>query len=123
MARHSKTIRHLDLISQVAGNDIILWGTTLGKPANSGQIIPWHQDALHWPIEPKATTTVWIAIDECTKNGAFVLYPALIDLKSAHIETSNLDEGKNAAVKLVLDQATVSENCAGILRTRTDGYI
>ena len=29
-----------------------------------------------------------------------------------HIETSNLDEGKNAAVKLVLDQATVSENCA-----------
>ncbi|MAQ80090.1 MAG: phytanoyl-CoA dioxygenase family protein [Pseudomonadota bacterium] len=104
----------LDLISQVAGNDIILWGTTLfGKPANSGQIIPWHQDALHWPIEPKATTTVWIAIDECTKeNGCLRFIPGSHRSQMPHIETSNLDEGKNAAVKLVLDQATVSENCA-----------
>ena len=104
----------LDLVCQVAGDNIILWGTTLfGKPANSGQVIPWHQDALHWPIEPKATTTVWIALDECTlENGCLSFIPGSHKCPMPHIETSNSDEGKNAAVKLVLDQTTISDDKA-----------
>ena len=61
----------LDMVSQVAGGDLVLWGTTLfGKPPLVGKATPWHQDADYYPIEPMATITVWIAIDDATaENG------------------------------------------------------
>lgn len=67
----------LDMVCQVAGDDLILWGTTLfGKPPVVGKATPWHQDADYYPIEPMATTTVWIAIDDATtENGCMQYLP------------------------------------------------
>ena len=61
----------LDMVGQLIGPDIILWGTTLFyKPAGTGRIIPWHRDGRYWPIEPLATTSVWVAVDDATiENG------------------------------------------------------
>ncbi len=65
----------LDMVSQVAGDDLILWGTTLfGKPPIVGKATPWHQDADYYPIEPMATTTVWVAIDDATPENGCMRY-------------------------------------------------
>lgn len=70
---HNRDI--LDMVAQVAGEDLILWGTTLfGKPPFIGKATPWHQDADYYPIEPMATVTVWIAIDDATPGNGCMRY-------------------------------------------------
>jgi len=70
--------RILDMVEQVNGPDIILWGTTLFyKRAISGPETGWHRDGQS-AIKPLATTSVWIAATESTvRNGlAFASSPA-----------------------------------------------
>ena len=61
----------LDLVEQVIGPDIILWGChVFCKPACDGLETPWHQDGQYWPIRPLANCTVWVALDpSTTENG------------------------------------------------------
>lgn len=67
----------LDMIEQVIGPDIILWGSQLFcKPAGTGLSVPWHQDGHFWPIRPLATCTVWIALDDVdAENGGMMFVP------------------------------------------------
>ena len=69
--------RIVDLVAQVIGPDVILWGSQLFcKPAGTGLAVPWHQDGHFWPIRPLATCTAWIAIDDVTiENGAMQYVP------------------------------------------------
>ena len=61
----------LHRVAQIIGADIILWGTNLfAKPAAAGRRIPFHRDGRYWPIEPLATTTVWIAVEDCDVDNA-----------------------------------------------------
>lgn len=71
---------HPDLVqmaSQLIGDDIILWGTTIfGKPAKTGKGTPWHQDGDYYPIKPLETLTIWIALDDVTEeNGPMRFIP------------------------------------------------
>jgi len=104
----------LAVVSKIMGPDVILWGTTIfGKPAGTGQVIPWHQDAPHWPIEPRATTSVWIALDRCTpENGCLRYIPGTHGGEVRHIDINDTAEGKDAAVRLILDPAAVDETRA-----------
>jgi hypothetical protein len=62
----------LDLVEQVIGPDIILWGChVFCKPAGDGMETPWHQDGQYWPIRPLANCTVWVA--------AGVTHPHLVE--------------------------------------------
>ncbi len=67
----------LDVVAQVLGEDIILWGSALFcKSATGGKATPWHQDAQYWPIRPLETCTVWIAFDPSTpENGCLRVIP------------------------------------------------
>ncbi len=67
----------LDAVEQLIGPDILTWGSGLfGKPANDGIETPWHQDGEYWPIQPLATCTAWIAIDDATpENGCLRVVP------------------------------------------------
>ncbi len=65
-----------DMVEQLIGEDIILWGTNLfHKPPvkntdRGGRRIPFHRDGRYWPIEPLKTLSVWLAIEGSTaKNG------------------------------------------------------
>ena len=54
----------LDLVETVIGPDLVLWASAVFcKPAATGLEVPWHQDGQYWPIRPRATVTVWIALD------------------------------------------------------------
>lgn len=65
----------LDIVEQLIGADIIIWGSRIfSKAAKTGRATPWHQDGEYWPIRPLATATVWIAIDHSTEeNGCLRL--------------------------------------------------
>jgi hypothetical protein len=67
----------LDMVSQLIGDDIILWGCHLFcKPAGDGMEVPWHQDGHYWPIRPLATCTLWLALDDSTmENGCLRVIP------------------------------------------------
>ena len=65
----------LDLVEQVLGPDIILWGSQVFcKPAFTGREVPWHQDGEYWPIRPLATCSVWIALDPATPDNGCMRY-------------------------------------------------
>jgi hypothetical protein len=67
----------LDLVEQVLGPDIILWGSQVFcKPAFTGREVPWHQDGRYWPIRPLATCSAWIALDDVSaENGCMRFIP------------------------------------------------
>ena len=67
----------LDMVEQLIGPDIVLWGTNLfHKPPGQGRRIPYHRDGRYWPIKPLATVTVWIAIEATTTaNGCLEIVP------------------------------------------------
>ncbi|MFO1350960.1 MAG: phytanoyl-CoA dioxygenase family protein [Gammaproteobacteria bacterium] len=65
----------LDLVEQVLGPDIILWGSQVFcKPARVGRAVPWHQDGKYWPMRPLATCSVWIALDAATPENGCLRY-------------------------------------------------
>ena len=67
----------LDMMEQLIGPDLILWGSVLFyKRAHEGRVTPWHRDATAYPIEPMATTSVWIAVtDSKLDNGCLRFIP------------------------------------------------
>ena len=67
----------LDLVEQIIGPDIILWASAIFcKPAATGLEVPWHQDGQYWPIRPRATVTVWMALDDVrVDNGCMRVIP------------------------------------------------
>lgn len=76
-ASYCRTPGILDMVAQVIGPDIALWNMSLfAKPASNGKATPWHQDGEYWPIRPLATCTVWVAIDDATRdNGCLRVIP------------------------------------------------
>ena len=67
----------LDLVSCVLGEDLVMWGCQIFcKPGADGLEVPMHQDGQYWPIEPLATCTVWLAIDDSDRgNGCLTVIP------------------------------------------------
>ena len=67
----------IDLVEQIIGPDIILWGChVFCKPASEGYETPWHQDGHYWPIRPLANCTVWVALEPSTQeNGCLRVIP------------------------------------------------
>ncbi len=67
----------LNLVEQIIGPDIILWGChVFCKPAGNGLETPFHQDGHYWPIRPLATCTVWVALEESSReNGCLQVVP------------------------------------------------
>ena len=83
----------LKMVAQLIGPDILLWNMSFfAKPALNGKKTPWHQDGQYWPINPLATCTVWIAIDDATpQNGCMRFLPGSHKKKQImqHIQRDN----------------------------------
>ncbi len=67
----------LDVVERIIGPDIVMWASALFcKPASTGLEVPWHQDGQYWPIRPRATVTMWIALDDVDRgNGCMRVIP------------------------------------------------
>lgn len=109
----------LDVVEQIIGPDIVLWASALFcKPATTGLEVPWHQDGQYWPIRPRATVTVWIALDDVSvDNGCMRVIPGSHRLGEFSHEVSEredlvLNNVLNDA-RICLDQARNIELQAG----------
>jgi ectoine hydroxylase-related dioxygenase (phytanoyl-CoA dioxygenase family) len=69
--------RILDLVEDIVGPNIIVWGTHFFcKIPHDPKSVPWHQDASYWPLSPARTVTAWIAIDDVdVENAAMHIIP------------------------------------------------
>ncbi|NML85411.1 phytanoyl-CoA dioxygenase family protein [Polaromonas sp.] len=67
----------VDLVAQLIGPDVILWGChVFCKPASEGFETPWHQDGHYWPIRPLSNCTIWVALEPSTSaNGCLRVIP------------------------------------------------
>jgi ectoine hydroxylase-related dioxygenase (phytanoyl-CoA dioxygenase family) len=76
----------VDLVSDVIGEDVILWGChVFCKPPVEGFETPWHQDGHYWPIRPLATCTAWVALEDSkADNGCLRVIPGSHRGKQLH---------------------------------------
>jgi len=95
----------LDLVEQLIGPDIVLWGSQVFcKPALSGKAIPWHQDGQYWPIKPRATCSVWIAIDAAMPENGCMRY-----IPGSHASAAVYTHRVSGRTDVVLDQEVEPE--------------
>jgi len=116
----------VNLVSQVLGPDVILWGChVFCKPAGEGFETPWHQDGHYWPIRPLANCTVWVALEPSTReNGclrvipgshiAKILYPHLHEDRSdltlnQRMADGSFDENQAADIELEPGQMSLHD--------------
>ena len=61
----------LDHVEDVLGHDFYLWGSNFFiKPPRSSSTVGWHQDTYYWPLEPKISATVWLALEDVDEQNA-----------------------------------------------------
>ena len=104
-------------VKKILGDDVILWGMhCMHKEAKTGKKIPWHQDGTYWPIEPKATCSVWIAITDVDENnGCMKFIPKSHKLGVLpHLQEDKVkDEGElKGSLDLKIDESSFDENNA-----------
>lgn len=102
----------LDMVEQLIGPDIALWNSSLfAKPARTGTRTPWHQDGEYWPIRPLATCSVWIALDDATReNGCLRFIPGTHSNRK--LCEHHFNDAKDIALPLELDSKHVDESRA-----------
>ena len=102
----------LDMVEQLIGEDIILWGTTIfGKPAHGGKATPWHQDGAYYPIRPLETLSIWIALDDAVPdNGCMRFIPG--SHKDRKIFSHHWEEDQDLTINRVCDSEHFDEASA-----------
>ncbi|MBC5764560.1 phytanoyl-CoA dioxygenase family protein [Ramlibacter albus] len=67
----------LQLASEVLGQHAVLHGCQLFcKPPGDGYETPWHQDGQYWSSRPRASCTVWVAVEDSDRgNGCLRVIP------------------------------------------------
>lgn len=102
----------VEMVCDVLGDDVALWNSSFfAKPSRVGTRTPWHQDGEYWPIEPLATCTVWIAIDESTtQNGCLRVIPG--SHRSRKLAQHNQNDADGLSLNLELDAREFDESQA-----------
>ena len=102
----------LDMVEQLIGPDIILWGTTIfGKPARDGKATPWHQDGDYYPVRPLEVLTIWIALDDATpENGCMRFIPG--SHRAHKLYSHHWEENPDLTINLVCDREHFDEDSA-----------
>jgi phytanoyl-CoA hydroxylase len=95
--------RLLDLAELFIGPDIGLFATHyISKPPFTGQPVLWHQDSSYWPLDPMEVVTVWLAVDDSTReNGCMRVVPGTH--RGPVIPSRPIPEGVDAVLGLESD--------------------
>ncbi|MBI1776275.1 MAG: phytanoyl-CoA dioxygenase family protein [Proteobacteria bacterium] len=102
----------VDMVGQIIGPDFALWNSSFfAKPAFKGRKTPWHQDGEYWPIRPIATCTVWIAVDDSTReNGCLRIIRGSHQARRLFRHSTNAD--RNLTLNQELDASEYDEGDA-----------
>ena len=104
-ARIHQLLSHPAILGPVAdllGDNLVGWGAHFFcKLPRDGKAVPWHQDAIYWPITPTRTVTVWLAIDDADPENANMRFIPRSHLHGA-IDYQRTDD-PNAVLNLQTD--------------------
>lgn len=76
--------RVVDLVADILGPNIVCWGSHLfAKMPGDGKEVPFHQDAVYWPLTPSKTVTVWLAVDDADAGNAAMQFVPRSHLEGA----------------------------------------
>jgi ectoine hydroxylase-related dioxygenase (phytanoyl-CoA dioxygenase family) len=90
----------INFIEQLIGKNFALWNSSFfAKPALNGYETPWHQDGQYWPINPLATCTVWLAIDDANEDNGCLKF-----IKGSHKDKRLKKHSRNNKNNLTLQQ-------------------
>ena len=111
--------RLLDLVEQLIGPDILVWGATFFiKEPHSESYVSWHQDLRYWGLsDDQGQVSAWVALGPVTEaNGCMRFVPgshqgALLPHSDTHAADNFLTRGQTAAVEIGEDE-TVSVTLA-----------
>ncbi|MBM3522135.1 MAG: phytanoyl-CoA dioxygenase family protein [Alphaproteobacteria bacterium] len=92
----------VDVAEQILGPDLALFTSyAISKRPGDGLPVAWHQDAAFFPIEPMATFTLWLAVDESTReNGAMQVMAG--SHRDGRILHHDIDQGGGSVLPLHL---------------------
>ena len=94
----------LDCVEDLLGKNFYLWGGQFFyKEQKNESIVPWHQDAQYWPLEPSKSVTVWLAVYDTDEANAAMKVVSGSHKEAAYNHKVNNDE------KFILNQE-VSED-------------
>ena len=83
----------------------------VGKPAHCGKRTPWHQDGDYYPIKPLETMSIWIAIDDATRENGCMRY-----IPGSHREhklfSHHWEEGDDLVLNKICDSEHYDESTA-----------
>ena len=67
----------LDYVEDILGPNFNQWGGSFFlKHPQDGTVVPFHQDASYWPLQPRVNVTVWLAVfDTDAENGCMRIVP------------------------------------------------
>lgn len=60
----------LSRMTNIVGEDLLLWRAHFFDKGPGAKEIPWHQDYNYWPLEPPVIISAWLAIDRVTRENA-----------------------------------------------------
>ena len=102
----------LDMVEQLIVPNIALWNQSFfAKPAHVGTRTPWHQDGEYWPMRPLATCSVWIAIDDATReNGCLRFLPGTH--QSRDLAQHHFNDADGLSLPLEIETSVVDESLA-----------
>ena len=108
----------VDIAEQLLGPDLALFTSyAISKRPGDGLPVAWHQDAAFFPIDPMATFTLWLAVDDSTRaNGAMQVIAG--SHRERRIVPHDVDQGGGSVLPLHLggfrpEQAIDVELAAG----------
>lgn len=79
----------LERLVKILGEDLLIWRVQIFNKEPGGREIPWHQDAIYWPLNPRVAVSAWIAIDEATtENSCAQLIPGSHRTSKPHVRSA-----------------------------------
>ena len=107
----------VDVAEQIVGPDVALFTVyAISKPPRDGRSVNWHQDADYFPIDPIETFTLWLAIDDSTReNGCMQVLPG------THRSRRLLDHGVFPDDGSVLPQSVPELDTSGAVDVEVPG--
>jgi hypothetical protein len=102
----------LDAVERFIGPNLVLFSShIICKAKGDGLAVPWHQDAIYWPLEPMNVITLWLAMDDSTvENGCMRVIPGTHT--TGPIEHVNIEHPETKVLHLGVPPQYVNESKA-----------
>ena len=116
----TRTPAILDYVEDLLGPDFFHWGGSFFiKFPHDETVVPWHQDAKYWPLEPRTTVTVWLAVfDSDTDNGCMRVIPG--SHRWGDLHHNDLAEAKNWEKQDTHQNSSAAEKSNYVLWQKVD---